>query len=752
MQPLAGVSGDIPTVAGVSNNVTTVAGISNNVTTVAGINTAVTNVANNNTDISTVAGQIAPTNNISTVASRDTDIGTVASRDTDIGTVAARDTDIGTVAGIHTQVTAVANDATDIGIVAGEISPTNNISTVAGRATEIGLLGVADVITDMGLLGTAAVVEDMGFLGTQANVTAMGNLGTQANVTAMSNINSALSDVTTVATDLGGNNNIGTVANNIGSVNGFAEKYRIGSSDPSSNNDEGDLFYNTTSDALKIYNGSAWTDATTTVAGVITTSNLTDITNLGTLSGDIVFEGSTADTNETTVTVTDPTADRTITLPDATGTVITTGNLSSITNLGTLSGDIVFEGSSADDHETTVTVTNPTADRTITLPNASGTVITSGNGNDLTSATNLAAVGSTVGIGGSTTSFPRFVKGNGANLFMRAGSDIQGQVLLNTSGFKLKKGASSISREHPNNLDFPDPSNKTTTLNFTQPTADRTVNVPDTSGTLATFTTAPTGAIADGTAGQVLTTDGSGTLSFDNALGSNITTSTVDDGGLINVDAKSSTAFTPDLDLKISHLGGSDYSSSKLTTGVTISHVEAYPEREVNTDFTIPNPRSPVKESSLTVRAGNVLRLEAGRVIRCEAPFNNARFTSNHGRFVKQTPNNTGGLIANSGTFEIDARNSSFYKFVNVGTCDIEVTDIEDGMEVEFSIFMIFATLSWSCTQSGVSNVRYLTDNGGAGTSQPSWFGANVASSGQNHVFRVFRETSDMFVELVGID
>ena len=36
------------------------------------------------------------------------------------------------------------------------------------------------------------------------------------------------------------------------------------------------------------------------------------------------FEGSTADTNETTLTVSDPTADRTITLPDATGTVALT--------------------------------------------------------------------------------------------------------------------------------------------------------------------------------------------------------------------------------------------------------------------------------------------------------------------------------------------------------------------------------------------------------------------------------------------
>lgn len=38
------------------------------------------------------------------------------------------------------------------------------------------------------------------------------------------------------------------------------------------------------------------------------------------------FEGATDDANETTLTVTDPTADRTITFPNASGTVLTTGN------------------------------------------------------------------------------------------------------------------------------------------------------------------------------------------------------------------------------------------------------------------------------------------------------------------------------------------------------------------------------------------------------------------------------------------
>ena len=45
-----------------------------------------------------------------------------------------------------------------------------------------------------------------------------------------------------------------------------------------------------------------------------------------------------------------------------------------VTGLTLNDSSIVFEGSSADDHETTLTVTNPTEDRTITLQNASGTV------------------------------------------------------------------------------------------------------------------------------------------------------------------------------------------------------------------------------------------------------------------------------------------------------------------------------------------------------------------------------------------
>ena len=46
----------------------------------------------------------------------------------------------------------------------------------------------------------------------------------------------------------------------------------------------------------------------------------------------LAFEGSADDANETTITVTNPTADRTITFPDVTGNVVTTGDTGTVTS------------------------------------------------------------------------------------------------------------------------------------------------------------------------------------------------------------------------------------------------------------------------------------------------------------------------------------------------------------------------------------------------------------------------------------
>jgi hypothetical protein len=81
--------------------------------------------------------------------------------------------------------------------------------------------------------------------------------------------------------------------------------------------------------------GLQWTS--TLVSPVVTGLTLND--------SSIVFEGSTANDFETTLTVTDPTADRTITFPDTSGTVAL---LSQVINntLTSTTGDIIYASGS----------------------------------------------------------------------------------------------------------------------------------------------------------------------------------------------------------------------------------------------------------------------------------------------------------------------------------------------------------------------------------------------------------------------
>jgi len=67
----------------------------------------------------------------------------------------------------------------------------------------------------------------------------------------------------------------------------------------------------------------------TTITGSSTIQG-TDLVLTG--SAGIQFEGSTADNFETTLVVVDPTADRTITIPNITGTIVTTGDTGTVTS------------------------------------------------------------------------------------------------------------------------------------------------------------------------------------------------------------------------------------------------------------------------------------------------------------------------------------------------------------------------------------------------------------------------------------
>ena len=210
------------------------------------------------------------------------------------------------------------------------------------------------------------------------------------------------------------------------------------------------VWLDTTANLLKIRNQA--NDAWITLAIDPETSNSVDV-NAGTIDGaviggvtpasiagttisagtsvnlledaTVIFEGATDDTYETVLSVIDPTADRTVSLPDATDTLVGKATTDTLTNksidLGSntftgslaefntalqsvsftsLTGSetltnktftsptinewtyaqgnttsslqttssIIFEGATADAYETTLSVADPTADRVITIP------------------------------------------------------------------------------------------------------------------------------------------------------------------------------------------------------------------------------------------------------------------------------------------------------------------------------------------------------------------------------------------------
>lgn len=188
---------NINTVAGNTTNINTVAGISGNVSTVAGIAGNVTTVANNSGSVNVVAADIAA---VAAVAGNSININVVASSSTSINTVASNIANVNSVAGNAANINAVAGNAT-------------NINAVAGNATNINAVNA-----------------------NKTNIDAVAGISTDVTV----------------------------VAQNVADVTNFADVYQgPKTANPTARNDStalqaGDLYFNTVSDRMRVYNGSSW--------------------------------------------------------------------------------------------------------------------------------------------------------------------------------------------------------------------------------------------------------------------------------------------------------------------------------------------------------------------------------------------------------------------------------------------------------------------------------------------------------------
>ena len=257
IQTVAGISANTTTVAGISSNVSTVAGISANVTTVAGIQANVTTVAGISSNVTSVAG----------IAS---DVTTNASN------ISAIQGASGNASTATTKASEAATSATKAENYAVKVDGAVESSQYSSKAWAIGGTGVTDT-AGSGSAKSWAVEADA-VDGTEHSAKSYAISGT------------AISAGSAKQWALGGGNSFTTgtpVAGGVYSaryyaelaaaaVDGFDDTY-LGakSSDPSTDNDgdalnAGDLYFSTTANKLRVYDGSAWNDAVTDTTGFAT--------------------------------------------------------------------------------------------------------------------------------------------------------------------------------------------------------------------------------------------------------------------------------------------------------------------------------------------------------------------------------------------------------------------------------------------------------------------------------------------------
>jgi hypothetical protein len=197
------------------------------------------------TEVTTVAGSIS---NVNSVATNMSAITTVNSNISNITTVNSNSTNINAVAG---QITF----SEDLGLITASVSTGsgNNINTVATNITNVNTVG-----------------------GISANVTTVA--GISANVTTVAGVSA----------------NVTTVAGSIADVNRYANEYKIASSAPGSPS-EGDLWYDSTNNALKYHNGSGFIAISSGLTSILADTspalgghldcNDKNLTEVGTVSG-----------------------------------------------------------------------------------------------------------------------------------------------------------------------------------------------------------------------------------------------------------------------------------------------------------------------------------------------------------------------------------------------------------------------------------------------------------------------------------
>ena len=207
------------------------------------------------------------------------------------------------------------SDLTNINIVAGHVTfqedlglITNAVNTGSGNnsVNTVGsnIANVNTAATNIAKITTVAddLNESTSEIDTVAtNITNVNNVGnniSNVNTVASNNANvtAVAGNATNINTVAANNANVTTVAGSISDVNNFADLYQIANSNPSqdgggNNLAQGDLYFNTATNELRVYNGGSWQ------GGVTATGNLAGLgsntfTGNQTINANIIVSGT----------------------------------------------------------------------------------------------------------------------------------------------------------------------------------------------------------------------------------------------------------------------------------------------------------------------------------------------------------------------------------------------------------------------------------------------------------------------------
>lgn len=281
----------------VSANIVEVGDVAANKTN---INAAVANQSNINAAVaneSNINAAVANETNINAAVSNELNINTVSTNITDVNTTATNIADVNTVAANITDVQVASTNIADIQKVSTEVQKvidvaadlneiTSEIDTVANSIANVDAVGLniqnvinvdnnkanidAAVANEANINAVASNETNINAaVANEANITAAATneLNINAAVANEANINAAVANEANINSAVANETAITTVATNIQNLQDFFDTYFVSSTAPTTAT-EGDLWYDTNDDILKVYNGGSWQNAGSSVNGV----------------------------------------------------------------------------------------------------------------------------------------------------------------------------------------------------------------------------------------------------------------------------------------------------------------------------------------------------------------------------------------------------------------------------------------------------------------------------------------------------